>query len=155
MKTLADLLRAHPLFADADSEAIAELAGCALNVHFRPGEVVFREGDEADAVYLLRSGRVAVQLHRPGGGPIVVDTVEHDEVVGWSWLVPPFRWGTDAVAVVGTSAMRLDAGCVRGKCAENPAVGYAFLQAIAQTLAHRLASANHRLLDLYGTGERP
>lgn len=150
MKTIEDLLREHPLFGNVDHATLTEIAGCAINVHFRPGDVVFREGEPADAVFLLRSGRVAIQAHDPAGGSLVLDTIEHDEVVGWSWLVAPYRWPADALAVVDTRAIRFDAGCVRGKCADDPAVGYAFLRAIAEAMAHRLTSAHHRLLDLYG-----
>ena len=63
--------------------AASLLAGCATLVHFHPGEALFREGEPADAFFILRSGRVSVQVHNPAGGPIVVDTVEYDEVVGW------------------------------------------------------------------------
>lgn len=152
MKTIDDLLREHPFFEDVDSATVALLAGCATLVHFHPGEALFREGEPADAFFILRSGRVSVQVHNPAGGPIVVDTVEYDEVVGWSWLVPPHRWTSDAVAVAPTDAIRFDAGCLRAKCADDPAVGYTLVRKITQVMAHRLASAHHRLLDLYGGG---
>nr|NLI50666.1 cyclic nucleotide-binding domain-containing protein [Propionibacterium sp.] len=155
MQTIEELLRAHPFFDDFDPATVALLAGCATSVRFAPGEVIFREAEPADAFYVLQSGRVALQVHHPAGGALVTSTVEHDEVLGWSWLVPPYRWTADAVAVAETNAVRFAAGCLRGTCADDPAVGYVFLRKIAQVLAHRLASANRRLLDLYGGGDRP
>ncbi len=154
MRTIAELLREHPFFDEVDSSTIALLSGCATIVHFRPGEVLAREGEPADAFYVLRSGRVALRMHSPAGGAILVDTVEYDDVLGWSWLVAPYRWASDAVAVAQTSAIRFEAGCLRGKCADDPAVGYAFLRKVTPVMARRLASANHRLLDLYGGGGR-
>ena len=80
-------------------DAVASVAGCAQNVAFDPGDLLLAEGDPADTLYLLRRGRVAIEVHSPGAGPIVIETVGPGAVVGWSWLVPPYRWHFDARAV--------------------------------------------------------
>lgn len=150
MKSMADLITAHPFFAGVDEATIDLLAGCARNVHFRAGEVIFREGGAADAFYLVRSGGVSIQLHDPAGGGIAIDTVDADEVVGWSWLSETPRWHFDAVAVRETSAIAFDATCLRAKCEADHSVGYVFLTQVVRVMTHRLRSAQARLLDLYG-----
>ena len=152
MRTMKELLEAHPFFAGLGDEAIDLVVGCATNVHFDPDEYLFRLGDPADCFYVVRHGRVALELHVPGSGQQVVDTVEEDQVLGWSWLVPPHRWFLDARAVMPTSAISLDGVCLRGKCDEDPALGYAFMQRVAHVMYERLQSARVRLLDLYGGG---
>ena len=151
MLSIGDLLRAHPFFDGLDEATVDLLQGCAHNVHFRAGEHLFHEGEDADRLLVLRSGRVALDVHAPGRGDHVVDTVESGEVVGWSWLVPPYRWFFDARAVTEVSAISIDATCLRARCEQDPALGYALMQRVAQVMYHRLQSARVRLLDLYGT----
>ena len=86
----------------------------------------------------------------PGQPERVVDTVDEGAVVGWSWLVPPYQWFFDARAVQEVSAVAMDASCLRAKCDEDPALGYALMQRVAGVMYHRLQSARVRLLDLYG-----
>ncbi len=150
MRTIAEYLPQHPFFEGLDDSVAALVAGCARNVHFHPGEHLFHEGDPADTFFVVRHGRVSLEV-RPAAGPsVVVDTVHDDDVVGWSWLVPPYRWMFDARATEETSAIAFDGGCLRGKATEDPAVGYALLQRVVTVMAARVQSARVRLVDLYG-----
>lgn len=149
METVADLLLDHPFFEGVDPGAVATLAGCATLVHVETGRYLFRDHEPADAFYLLRHGSIALQLHTPTG-EMILDTAHDDEVVGWSWAVPPYRWTFDACATAPTGAIRFDAVCVRDLCARDPALGYALLQRVVQVMARRVHSARVRLLDLYG-----
>lgn len=150
METIGQVLSGHEFFAGLDAGIVSMLEGCAHNVHFRPGEHLFREGEAADQFFVLRRGRVALDVHVPGSGQNVLDTVEEGDVVGWSWLVPPYRWFFDARAVQDVSAVSIDASCLRGKCDQDPALGYALMQRVAQVMYTRLQAARVRLLDLYG-----
>jgi CRP/FNR family transcriptional regulator, cyclic AMP receptor protein len=152
VETIEDLLPGHPFFAGLDRPAIALMAGCAVNAHVRPGEFLFHEGEAADRFYVVRSGRVAIQMRLPTEG-VVLDTAREGDVVGWSWLVPPYRWTFDARATEGTSVIAFDGACLRAKCDEDPGLGYALLQRVVQVMSARLHSARVRLLDLYG--QRP
>jgi CRP/FNR family transcriptional regulator, cyclic AMP receptor protein len=150
MRTISELLHEHPFFAGLDEETAARLESCATNVHLRPGQYLFHEGEPADRLYVLRRGRVALEVHVPGRGEHVVATVDAGEVVGWSWFVPPYQWFFDGRAMTEVSAVSLDAGCLRQKCELDPEMGYAFMQRVAQVMYHRLQSARVRMLDLYG-----
>jgi CRP/FNR family cyclic AMP-dependent transcriptional regulator len=91
METLERLLLAHPFLASIDPATARPLVGCARNLRFEPGQYLLREGEAADAFYLLRDGRVALELHIPGRPPAVIATLGAGEIVGASWLVPPYR----------------------------------------------------------------
>ncbi len=149
MQTIEQYLPEHPFFEGLDEQAIALMAGCAVNVHLRPGEYLFREGEPADTFFVIRSGRVAIEMRRPTER-VVLDSAHEGDVVGWSWLVPPYRWTFDASATEETSAIAFDGQCLRGKCEADPALGYALLQRVVQVMSRRLQSARVRLLDLYG-----
>ena len=150
MQTIAQYLPQHPFFAGLDESMAALVAGCARTVHFRPGQHLFREGQQADTFYVVRHGRVALQVTAPAGPPVVVDTAHDDDVVGWSWLVPPYRWTFDALATEETSAIAVDGACLREKAAADPTLGYALLQRVVKVMSARVQSARVRLLDLYG-----
>jgi CRP-like cAMP-binding protein len=149
MRTIAEELPAHPFFAGLDPEALALLAGCAVNMRVHPDEHLFREGEAADSFFVVREGRVALEMRLPTG-TAVLDTAEQGEVLGWSWLVPPHRWTFDGRAVDDVRVVRFDGACLREKCAADPELGYAFLQRIVRVMSDRLHSARVRLLDLYG-----
>jgi CRP-like cAMP-binding protein len=149
VQTIEQYLPEHPFFLGLDERAITLMSGCAVNVHLRPGEYLFHEGEPADTFFVIRSGRAAIEMRRPTEG-VVLDTAHAGDVVGWSWLVPPYRWTFDARATEETSAIAFDGACLRGKCEADPALGYALLQRVVQVMSSRLQSARVRLLDLYG-----
>jgi CRP/FNR family cyclic AMP-dependent transcriptional regulator len=151
MQSVGQLLSGHPFFAGLDESTVSTLEGCARNVHFRAGDYLFREAEAADQFFVIRRGRVALDVHAPGRGVFVFDTVEEGDVVGWSWLISPYRWFFDARAVQEVSAVAIDATCLRAKCDEDPVLGYALMQRVAHVMYQRLQAARVRQLDLYGS----
>jgi len=151
MQTMEEVLGSHPFFAGLNADAMRLIAGCASNVHFAEGEFLFEEGHEANQFWVIRRGRVAMQMESPGQGAIVTDTMDEGEVVGWSWLVPPYRFFADGRAVTPVSATALDGACLRGKCEADPELGYQLLKRVTSVMYQRLQSTRIRLLDLYGT----
>lgn len=151
MRTIEQYLPDHPFFAGLDGPALALLAGCARNVRFAAGDRLFRAGEPADTFFVIRHGRVALEVHSPGRGTLVIETLDDGEVAGWSWLVPPHAWMFDGRAVLPTAAIALDGACLRSKCAKDSDLGYALLQRVAQVMYQRLQAARLRLVDLYGS----
>lgn len=150
MRTIPELLSDSPFFQGLDDAVLEQVAGCAQTARFADGDVVFRAGQPADTFYLIRHGRVAVELHNPSRGTITMDTLHDGEVVGWSWLVPPYTWMFDARAAEATSALAFDGACLRGKCDIDPGMGYALMQRVSQVMYERLQAARMQLLDMYG-----
>ena len=149
MRTIEELLPGHPFFAGLGAPAIELIAGCAVNAHLRSGEFLFHEGEPANTFYVVRRGRVAIQMRLPTEG-VVLDTARDGDVVGWSWLIAPYRWTFDACATEDTDVIAFDGACLRGKCEADPALGYDLLKRVVQVMSSRLHSARVRLLDLYG-----
>jgi len=141
-----------PLFQGMSPEAVELVSGCATNTRFQDGEVLFREGDEADVFYVVRHGRIALETFVPARGPVTIETLDPGEVIGWSWLFAPYRWHFDAKALGLVRATVFDAACLRGKCEQDPAFGYDLMSRFAQVLIERLQWTRLRLLDVYGTG---
>src|SRR5262245_16265714 len=152
MRTIETLMEDVPLFQDLAPEALELVAGCASNTRFAEGDVLFREGDEANVFYVIRHGRVALETFVPARGPVTIETIDPGEVVGWSWLFAPYRWHFDARALGLVRATVFDAACLRGKCEADPALGYDLMSRFAQVVIERLQWTRLRLLDVYGDG---
>jgi CRP/FNR family cyclic AMP-dependent transcriptional regulator len=144
------VLAQHPFFQGLAPEYLALIAGCASNVRFPAGTYIFHEGDTANTFYLIRHGVVALEIHVPGRGPVVIDTLHEGDILGWSWLVPPYVKQFDARAVELTRATAFDGTCIRQKCEEDPRLGYELLKRFSQVIGRRLQATRLRLLDLYG-----
>lgn len=150
MKTLDALVAESPMFAGLDQPHLELIAGCGSNTGFKAGEYLFREGDQADTFYLIRHGRVTLELFVPGRGAVMIETMEPGDVVGWSWLFPPYRWHFDARALDLVRAVAFDGTCLRDKFDEDPAFGYQLLSRFSPVMLERLSATRLQLLDVYG-----
>jgi CRP-like cAMP-binding protein len=132
-----------------DADHRAWVRACAHEVTFAAGDYLLREGEPADTLYLLRAGTVAIELFAPARGPLTIETVGAGDIVGWSWMFPPYRLQFDARALSAVTADAVDAACLRGQCAADSAFGYDLLSQLARVLAERLQATRFRLLDVY------
>ena len=150
MDTIEALLHDVPLFEGLTPAEFELIAGCGSNVRFREGELLFRDGDEADTFFIVRHGAVALETFVPARGAVTIETLEAGEVVGWSWLFPPHRWHFDARALSLVRATGFDGACLRAKCEADPRLGYDLMSRFAQIVIGRLQQTRLRLLDVYG-----
>lgn len=149
METLERVLIKYPFFEDLDRSHVQLIVGCASNVRFPAGEYIFREGGEADRFYFVRQGKVALEVCTPGRAPITIQTVGGGEILGWSWLIPPYKWRFDARAIEPVLAFALDGVCLRAKCEEDHHLGYEFLKRLAPVIEQRLQGTRFQLLEMY------
>jgi CRP/FNR family cyclic AMP-dependent transcriptional regulator len=149
VETLERIIAKHPFFAGLESYYTGLLTGCAANVRFAAGTYIFKEGEEANEFYLLRSGKVALEIFAPQHKPIVIATLEEGEILGWSWLLPPYLWKFHALATRETRAIALDGKCLRTKCEQNHDLGYEVLKRFAHIVERRLEATRMQLLDVY------
>lgn len=152
MTRLERIIGEHPFFAGLEDAHIQLLGGCARNVRFDAGAYLFREGEPADWFYLLREGRVVLEIQAPVKGPVAFETLNEGDVLGASWLVPPYRWSFDARAVSDVRALALDGACLRGKCDQDHHLGYALMTRFVPVMIQRLQATRMQILDLYGEG---
>ncbi len=151
METLDRVVSEHPFFHGMNDDQLHLVAGCATNVRFEPGQFILREGQEANQFYLIRHGKVSLEIYVPERGPITIETLSEGEVLGWSWLVPPYRWRFDARAMHLTRAIALDGKCLREKSESDTALGYELLKRFSLVVTERLQSARLQLLNVYET----
>lgn len=150
MQTLEELIAGAAVFASLTPSQLELVGGCAVNQRVQRDAYLLREGDPADSFFFIRSGSVALEIHRPGQGPIVIETLYPGEVVGWSWLFAPFRWQLDARAVEPCALVTFDGLCLRGKCQADHELGYQLMSQFAANLVGRLQATRLQVLDVYG-----
>ena len=153
--TLEPLLRDHPFLAGLEPEYLTLLAGCAMNVRFGEGSFLFREGEAAGQCFLIREGKLALEIAAPGRGSIIVQTLGAGHVAGFSWLLEPHQWQFDGRAVEPVHAVALDGTCLSGKCADDPRLGFELTQLFARLAIQRLQATRLQLLDVYGNASAP
>ncbi len=150
MRNLEEILSKQPFLAGLDGEHRRLVLGCARNRRFDAGAYLLREGEPADEFYLIRQGRVALEIAPPDKAPIVIATLGEGDIVGASWLIPPYHWRLDARAVEPTLVIGLDAECLRGKCEEDHDLGYEMMKRFLPIFVKRLHATRLQLLDVYG-----
>ncbi|MFP3867845.1 MAG: cyclic nucleotide-binding domain-containing protein [Desulfobacteraceae bacterium] len=150
METLEPILAEHPFLAGLESKHLQRLAECTSQVTFNPGQMIYTEGQVATHFYLIRYGRVALEIHTARRGAITVATIGEGEFLGWSWIVSPPTWHVDARAMELTRALALDFSCVLRHCEADHDLGYEFMKRFALVLAQSIRFLKFQLVDIYG-----
>ena len=138
-----------PLFAGLNEGQLAAVVDGAEEEYFAKGRYVFRQGGEAERFYLLRQGRVAIEVSAPGKRTVTLQTLVPGEVLGWSWLLPPYTWHFDARACDDTQTVALDARKLRALMDRDLAAGHLLYRRFLAIMMERLQAARMQLLDLY------
>jgi CRP-like cAMP-binding protein len=149
METLQNILTAHPFFTDFPTCYLELVAGCASNVRFEAGEFIFHEGEDAHKFYLIREGRVELHIASERRGPLNIVTLRHGDILGWSWLFPPYRWKFSARALDPTRAFAMDGDCLRGKAEQDHDLGYELLKRFSRVSESRLETMRAQLVAAY------
>ena len=153
VQSLEPILRQHAFFKGFGEEDIQLVTGCAKNVRFDSGIVIARQGEPADQFYLIREGRIGIGIPSPRGGSLTIETLDENEIVGWSWLIPPYEWQFDVTAMQSVRALSIDGKCLRGKCEQDPRLGYELMKRFSKTMVERLRATRLQLLDIYGNSK--
>jgi CRP-like cAMP-binding protein len=149
MNRVTQMLSEHPFMADISHECLELVARGASEAKYDEDEFLFREHQDANNFYLIVEGSVALKIHVPHAGPLPIQTISAGQVLGWSWLIPPYKWHFDARAFSPITAIVLDAGYLRRLFDEHSEIGYRFLRRLTHVLAERLQATRLQLLDVY------
>jgi CRP/FNR family transcriptional regulator, cyclic AMP receptor protein len=124
----------------SDTDAAGVLA-LGASVSMNGGDVLFRLGDAAEAIYVIERGSLALRLPMEVGGEardVVVEERGVGQTVGWSGLIPPHRFTLEAVAVVDSAVLALSRTDLLAHFASNPAIGWAVTRNLASIVGQRL-----------------
>jgi len=153
--SLEPLLREHPFFREKDEHILQLVTSCAENIRFSAGEFIARQGEPADEFFLIREGRIALEMPAPQGGAILLQTADEGDVVGFSWLVKPYQWHYDLRAMTDLRAFSIDGRCLRQKCEDDPRFGFLMMKRFSKLMAEQLEVLRLQLLNLYPGPAKP
>ena len=148
MKTLEPILKKHPFFKDLEKEYLDFIVGCASNVVFKEGEIIMKENNPANKFFLIREGMAAIDIPISKRRIITIQTVSAGDIVGWSWLIPPYRYRFNCRIVEDTRAIVLDGKCLREKCEKNHDLGYELLKRLTSVFTQRLEATRKQIISL-------
>jgi CRP/FNR family transcriptional regulator, cyclic AMP receptor protein len=142
-------LAEQEFFAALAPESVAFLAECARPRQLERNQSLFHHGDRARHFFLIRSGRIAREVPAIQGPTLLLEDLGPGEVIGWSWLIAPYRWSFEARATEPADLLEFDGACVLARCEAEPAFGYEILKRFAGLMSRRLMHARQRMLDAW------
>jgi len=147
MSSKEDFLSAHAFFKGLNEDFITLLSEYATERQVKKGEVLFQPGRPANRFYLLRNGRVSVQVPALVGPVLELQILGENEMLGWSWLIPPYRWNFLARAVEDTDLLEFDGSAILERCEKDPKFGYELFKRFTALMSERLDAARQKMMD--------
>jgi CRP-like cAMP-binding protein len=148
-----EILATQPFLKGLPQRLLAMLAAEAMPVDFKPETKIFAAGGPANRFYLLTSGEVALEScgdrHDDERKPVHIGTIGAGEVLGWSWLFPPYYWLFDARAATPVRAIFFYGSRLREQCETDHELGYELMKRTSEIVIDRLQSTRRRLLEGY------
>jgi CRP/FNR family transcriptional regulator, cyclic AMP receptor protein len=154
---IATRVQFHPFLAGMNRVQLALLTDCAIATHFKNGQVILREGEFANRCYLIETGKVVLESGGNFSEPLVIETIGAGDLLGWSWMFPPYTWQFTARAIEPTTAIFFYGTILREYCEKDHSLGYDLLKRTSAVMVKRLQAAHKQLLSAYshGTSLRP
>jgi CRP/FNR family transcriptional regulator, cyclic AMP receptor protein len=148
-ESLATRVALHPFLAGMNRTQLALLTDCAMAAGFETGQTILREGEFANRCYLIETGKVVLESEGKFGEPLVIETIGAGDLLGWSWMFPPYSWQFTARAIEPTTAIFFYGTILRECCEKNHSLGYELLKRISAVMVKRLQAAHKQMLSLH------
>ena len=149
IEPMATRVALHPFFIGMNQHELAMLTDCAMAVHFEPGQMILREGEFANRFYVIETGKVVLESDAGLGEPVVIETISAGDLVGWSWMFPPYVWHFSARAVEPTEAIFFYGTILRESCERDHSLGYELLKRMSAVMIKRLQAARDKMFALH------
>ncbi len=146
-KTIRERLAEAPVFSGMNDQHLDSLASAAHEIQVENGTCLFRSGEPASKFYLLIEGEISIEIPAVSGPTLQVQRLTPVRVLGWSWLLPPFKWSFNAVAETGSTLLEFDGKAVLEQCESDPAFGFDVVKRFSGLMAERLEAAHRKMME--------
>lgn len=147
MSDTKSIIRKTSIFANLPDDDVAFIASYGQEIQLKRGEMLFKQDDTAQSFYVVCSGKVSVEIPALYGPPLIVQELSEGEVLGWSWLIKPYKWAFSARAGSDAQLIAFDGAKVLQHCEEDQAFGYRILKLFTQLMSERLAAARLQMME--------
>lgn len=151
---IARRINEHRFLRGLTHDQLALLADCALPAQFKAGQIIFREGEKAKLFYLIEKGKVVLESKAEFGKPVVIDTIGAGDLLGWSWMMPPYKWHFTARALEPTEAIYFAGTILRDYCERDHSLGFELHKRLSAVMMKRLQAARRKMLAMHVHGEK-
>ena len=146
-QSITEYLSAHEFFSEFSDDSLKFLCECSSTREIKKGQILFLQGEHADKFYVVRSGRISIQMPAIMGPTLEIQTVDEDQVLGWSWLISPYRWNFQTKAEEDSELLQFDGTAILARCEQEPKFGYELLKKFAGLMSVRLNAARLKMMD--------
>lgn len=140
-------LSAHEFFSELSEDVLKFLTDCSSTLDIEEGQILFQQGEKADKFYIIRNGRITVQIPAIMGPNLEIQNLGKDQVLGWSWLISPYKWSFQAKADEDSVLLQFDGTAILARCEQEPKIGYELLKKFAGLMSTRLDAARRKMMD--------
>ena len=151
-ESLSARIALHPFLAGMKHAQLALLTDCVMATCFQKGQTILREGEFANRFYLIETGKVILESGEGFGDPVIIETIGSGDLLGWSWMFPPYVWHFAARAAEPTEAIFFYGTILREYCERDHLLGYELFKRITPIMMKRLQSARRRMLSVHALG---
>lgn len=145
-QSIAEYLSSHEFFFGLNDNFLQFLCECASEFAIKKGQILFQQGENADKFYIVRSGRISIQIPAIIGPNLEIQTLGKDQVLGWSWLIPPFKWNFQAMPEEDSELIMFDGATILERCEQEPRFGYELLKKFSALMSIRLDAARQKMM---------
>jgi CRP-like cAMP-binding protein len=146
-QSTTEYLSAHEFFSELSDDVLKFLCECSSTREIKKGEILFRLGENADKFYVIRSGCISIQMPAIMGPTLEIQSLGKDQVVGWSWLIAPYKWNFQTMADEDSELLQFDGTALLARCEQDPKFGYELLKKFAGLMSVRLNAARLKMMD--------
>ena len=146
-QSITEYLSAHEFFSEFSDDSLKFLCECSSTREIKKGQILFLQGEHADKFYVVRSGHISIQMPAIMGPTLEIQAVDEDQVLGWSWLISPYKWHFQTKAEEDTELLQFDGAALLARCEQEPKFGYELLKKFAELMSVRLTSASQKMMD--------
>ena len=146
-QSITEYLSAHEFFSQFRDDDLKFLCECSSTREIKKGQILFLQGEHADKFYVVRSGLISIQMPAIMGPALEIQAVDEDQVLGWSWLISPYRWNFQTKAEEDSELLQFDGVAILARCEQEPKFGYELLKKFAGLMSVRLNAARQKMMN--------
>jgi CRP/FNR family cyclic AMP-dependent transcriptional regulator len=146
-QSTTEYLSAHEFFSEFSDDVLKFLCECSSTREIKKGQILFRQGEHADKFYVVRNGRISLQMPAIMGPTLEIQTVDKDQVLGWSWLISPYQWNFQTKAEEDSELLQFDGTAILARCEQEPKFGYELLKKFAALMSVGLNAARQKMMN--------
>ncbi len=146
-QSITEYLLTHDFFSELNKDFLTLLCESVNTLDIKKGQVLFRQGERADKFYIIRNGRISVQIPAIMGPTLEIQALSTDQILGWSWLISPYQWHFQAKAEEDSELLEFDGIILLEQCEKEPKFGYELLKRFAALMSERLDASRQKMMD--------